>query len=365
MSRYIHQLKSWPAFTWDQDEINELLIELRHLQGRLIGGMASIGFKLSEEAVLQSITQDVVQSSAIEGEVLDQSLVRSSVAKRLGMEIGALGRADKQVDGVVEMVLDATQNFQKPLTKERLFSWHKSLFPNGRSDFSKVHAGMWREGPVYVVSRQRGEEVIHLEGPPAELVDHEMKLFLDWINHEKSLDLVLKAALAHLWFVTIHPFDDGNGRIGRAIADLLLARSEKSPRRFYSLSAQIQAERKGYYTILEATQKGNLDVTAWIKWFFGSLERAITEALTILDSKIHKSKFWEQLAEVPLNERQQKMINRLLDDFEGKLTTSKWAKMTHCSQDTAYRDILDLVNRGILVKNAESGRSTSYSLAKL
>ncbi|MDR3623680.1 MAG: Fic family protein [Chlamydiales bacterium] len=360
---YIHERENWPNFFWNQDKIIDLLAQLRHQQGRLVGGMESIGFHVRKETILQTLTQDVVKSSEIEGEILDQSLVRSSVARHLGMDTAALDRIDRNVDGIVEMMLDATQKYDQPLTKERLLSWHTSLFPFQQSSLSKIRVGAWRLGSVQVVSGQMGKETVHFEAPSAEKVDLEMKVFLDWLNHEAAMDLVLKAALAHLWFVTIHPFDDGNGRIGRAIADLILARSEKSPHRFYSLSAQIQIERKKYYTILEQTQKGQLDVTSWIEWFFCCLERAIESALATFDKIINKAHFWESLATVSLNERQKKMINRILDGFYGKLTSSKWAKMTKCSQDTAHRDILDLINLGILVKNSEGGRSTSYSLA--
>ncbi len=359
---YIHELEGWPNFLWDQEKLSELLIQLRHLQGRLIGGMESIGFHTRDETVLQVLTQDVVKSSEIEGEILDQSLVRSSVARHLGMDIAGLDAVDRNIEGVVEMMLDATQNFDQPLTKERLLKWHMSLFPSTKRGFTKIRVGAWRTGIVQVVSGRIGKEIVHFEAPPAERVDHEMELFLDWFNLDTGMDLVLKAALAHLWFVTIHPFDDGNGRIGRAIADLLLARSENSSRRFYSLSAQIQKERKSYYAILEQTQKGNLDITLWVEWFFNCLGRSIEEALSILDAIRHKAQFWESLAEVSLNERQRKIINRMLDGFEGKLTSSKWAKMTKCSQDTAYRDILDLMEKGILAKNSEGGRNTSYLL---
>jgi Fic family protein len=359
---YIHEIESWPSFKWDQKIVTDLLIQLRHQQGRLIGGMESIGFNLREEAILQTLTQDVVKSSEIEGEILDQSLVRSSVARRLGIESAAVNIVDRNVDGVVEMMLDATQRFDQPLTKERLFSWHAALFPTGWSGLSKIRVGAWRASIVQVVSGPMSKEIIHFEAPSAEHVEHEMELFLAWFNNETTLDLVLKAAIAHLWFVTIHPFDDGNGRIGRAIADLMLARSEKSSQRFYSLSAQIQKERKSYYAILEQTQKGELEITPWIKWFFSCLERSIEEALSNLETILDKARFWEILTEIPLNERQKKMINRLLDGFEGKLTSSKWAKITKCSQDTAYRDIQDLINRGILTKNSEGGRSSSYSL---
>jgi len=362
---YIHTLPKWPHFSWNQPRIGELLLHVRHQQGRLTGGMESIGLHLREQTILQTLTQDVVKSSEIEGEILDASQVRSSVARHLGIEQAALGPIDRNIDGVVKMVLDATQNFDQPITKERLFGWHRDLFPEKQIILRKITIGKWRKGPVYVVSEQMGKEKIHFEAPPAERVDNEMQTFLNWINEEHSIDLVLKAALAHLWFVTIHPFDDGNGRIGRAIADLLLARSDKSGRRFYSLSQQIQLERKHYYAILEQTQKGTLDITAWIEWFLGCLERAIQEAFGVLETVLDKARFWEALSNVTLNERQRKVLNRLLDGFEGKLTSSKWAKIAKCSQDTAHRDILDLIGKGILVRNAEGGRSSSYSLSKL
>jgi Fic family protein len=359
---YIHELKSWPNFFWDQEHISAILIHLRHQQGRVLGGMKSIGFHERDNTVLQVLTQDVVKSSEIEGEILDQSSVRSSVARHLGLDIGACSPADKSIDGVVEMLLDATQKFDQPLNKKRLLRWHTLLFPDGRSGFSKIRVGSWRNGPVQVVSGRMGNETVHFEGPSADRVDHEITLFLHWVNSETTIDPVFKAAIAHMWFVTIHPFDDGNGRIGRAIADLLLARSEKSPRRFYSLSAQIQKERKNYYAVLEKTQKGTLDITVWVEWFFDCLGRAIDHALSALDSILHKSQFWEALGDIALNERQKKIVNRLLEGLNGPLTSSKWAKMTKCSQDTAYRDILDLIDRGILMKDPKGGRSTSYSL---
>ncbi len=359
--KYIHELERWPHFLWDQDKLSELLIELRHLPGRLIGGMESIGFHAREETVLQVLTQDVIKSSEIEGEILDPVLVRSSVARHLGMDIAGLDKTDRDVEGVVAMMLDATQNFDQPLTEERLFSWHRSLFPSQ----TKIRVGAWRTGLVQVVSGRMDKETIHYVAPAAERVEHEMQLFLDWFNHETKMDLVLKAAVAHLWFLTIHPFDDGNGRIGRAIGDLLLARSENSRRRFYSLSAQIQKERRGYYAILEQTQKGILDITLWIEWFFNCLRRAIEEALLILEAIRSKARFWEAVADLSMNERQRKIINRLLDGFEGKLTSSKWAKIAKCSQDTAYRDILDLMEKGILGKNSDGGKNTSYFLIML
>lgn len=360
---YIYEREKWPNFVWKQNQLADQLAHLRLQQGRLIGGMESIGYRWREEAIVQALTQDVVKSSEIEGEILDQSLVRSSVGRHLGIDVAGLNVIDKNIEGVVEMILDATQNFDQPVTAERLFSWHSLLFPSGCSSFTKVTVGGWRTGPVYVVSGHFGKETVHFEAPTAERVEGEMALFLEWLeNDEEALDPIVKAAIAHLWFVTIHPFEDGNGRIGRAIADLLLARSEKNPYRFYSLSAQIQAERKEYYGMLEDTQKGSLDITAWLLWFLSCLDRALGVALSTLKMVVDKGQFWENMAGVDFNERQRKVLNRLLEGFEGKLTSSKWAKIAKCSQDTAYRDILDLMERGYLVKNKESGRSTSYSL---
>jgi len=359
---YIYELKEWPNFQWNQHIVLDLLVQLRHQQGLLTGRMAALGFNLRNEATLQTLTQDVVKSSEIEGEILDPSLVHSSVARRLGIDIGGLEPLDRNVEGIVEVILDATQNFNEPLDKERLFSWHASLFPTGRSGLSKISVGEWRKGVMQVVSGYIGKENIHFEAPSPTRVGPEMEAFLGWFNSETAIDPVLKSALSHLWFVTIHPFDDGNGRIARAIADLMLARSEKSPQRFYSLSAQIRKERKNYYAILEQTQKGGLDITPWIEWFLKCLERAINDASTILDTILCKAQFWESITGIPLNERQNKIINRMLDGIDGKLTSSKWAKMAKCSQDTAYRDILELLNLEILIKNPEGGRSTSYSL---
>ena len=363
--KYIHQLKTWPEFHWRQDSLTDKLASVRHQQGRLIGRMEALGFKLRSEAVLQTLTEDVIKSSEIEGEVLDKEQVRSSVARRLGMDISGLIPADRDVEGVVEMMLDATQNYTKALTRERLFNWHASLFPTGRSGMGKICVGKWRDdstGPMQVVSGPIGKEKVHYQAPPAKQVAQEMRAFLAWFNRKDSIDPVLKAAMAHLRFVTIHPFEDGNGRIARAVADMLLARSESSPQRFYSMSAQIRVERKTYYEILETTQKGNLDITDWLDWFLDCLDRAITGAETILADVLHKARFWEQHGDKPFNDRQRKILNRILDGFEGKLTSSKWAKLGKCSQDSASRDIDDLLKRGIMVKNPGGGRSTSYSL---
>lgn len=364
----IHELPDWPNFRWSLDALASTLAAVRHHQGRLIGRMDSLGFDLSTEAVLHSLTEDVLKSSEIEGETLDREQVRSSIARRLGMDIGALTPADRDVEGVVEMMLDATQNYAEPLTEGRLFAWHAALFPTGRSGMGRITVGTWRTdktGPMQVVSGPPGHERVHYQAPPAERIGQEMRAFLSWFNGEKPVDPVLAAAVAHLWFVTIHPFEDGNGRIARAIADMALARSEESPRRFYSMSAQIRVERKAYYDILENTQKGDLDITPWIAWFLGCLDRAIAGAGVILASVLRKARFWEAHAGVALNDRQRAIVNRLLGDFEGKLTSSKYAKLAKCSQDTAARDIDGLINHGMLVKNPEGGRSTSYSLAEV
>jgi len=328
--------------------------------------MEALGFTLREEAVLQTLTADVLKSSEIEGEELDTEQVRSSIARRLGIDIGALKPADRNVEGVVEMMLDATRRYDQLLTAERLFAWHASLFPTGRSGMTKIRAGAWRDdnaGTMEIVSGPIGKERLHFEAPKAERLDAEMSVFLDWFNSATDIDPVMKAGLAHLWFVTIHPFDDGNGRIARAIADMALARSENSPHRFYSMSSQIRQERRDYYDILEATQKGTMDVTPWMDWFLECLGRAIDGAQTALSSVLDKARFWERIQRVTLNDRQRLVLNRLLDGFEGKLTTSKYAKLSKCSPDTALRDILQLVESGFLVRSAAGGRSTSYELA--
>lgn len=365
---YIYELKGWPKLTWDQERLAERLAAVRHRQGRLIGRMESLGFPLQTEAVLQTLTEDVLKSSEIEGETLDYEQVRSSIASRLGIDIGALTPAERHVEGVVEMMLDATQKFDEPLTQERLFGWHAALFPAGRSGLRKITVGGWRKdktGPMQVVSGPPHRERVHYQAPPAEQLPNEMRAFLDWFAKPLATDPVLHAGLAHFWFVTIHPFEDGNGRIARAIADMALARSEGSSQRFYSMSAQIRRERSAYYDILEATQKGgSLDITAWMEWFLGCLDRAFDGAEDVLASVMRKARFWEKHAGASFNDRQRAMLNRLLNGFEGKLTSSKWAKLAKCSQDTALRDIDDLVKRGILEKDDAGGRSTSYSLVQ-
>jgi Fic family protein len=362
---YIWERPDWAMLTWRDASIATPLAAVRHDQGRLIGRMEALGFKLREEAVLQTLTQDVVKTSEIEGEQLDATQVRSSLARRLGIDIGTLPPTDRNVEGIVEVTLDATRNYLAPLTAERLFAWHTVLFPTGRSGMTRIRVGDWRDdstGPMQVVSGPFGQERVHFAAPPAEQVAAEMDAFLAWLNAPPTTDPVIKAALAHLWFVTIHPFEDGNGRIARAIADLALARSENSPQRFYSMSAQIRAERTAYYDQLERTQKGGTDVTAWILWFLECLGRAIHGADGVLAAVIAKAQFWERPGTFSLNERQIKVLNRLLDEFEGKMTSSKWATIAKCSQDTANRDIGALIDLGLLRKGEGGGRSTHYEV---
>jgi len=380
--KYIHQLDIWPKFIWDHEKIASTLGTVRNRQGRLIGRMETLGFPLRSEAVLQTLTLDVLKSSEIEGEILDRSQVRSSIARRLGMKISGLVPSDRYVDGVVEMMLDATQNFNKPLTKDRLFGWHASLFPAGRSGMHKITVGTWRNdrhGPMRVVSGVVGRERVHFEAPEANCLKGEMKNFLSWFNGSTSLatggsvnlDPVLKAGIAHLWFVTLHPFEDGNGRIARAIADMQLAHADGSRERFYSMSVQIRQERNTYYRVLEKTQKNTnvtkagIDVTLWLVWFLDCLNRALEATENTLADVFKKALFWESHSVESINERQRIVINKLFDGFEGKLTSSKWAKIAKCSQDTALRDILDLVEKGILTKDFAGGRSTSYLLKDL
>ncbi|MCZ8341493.1 MAG: Fic family protein [Leptospira sp.] len=364
---YIHERKNWPNFTWDEKGLATKLSAVRHRQGRLIGRMEGLGFTLRNEAVLETLTLDVLKTSEIEGERLSHEQVRSSIARRLGMEIAGAVASDRDVDGVVEMMLDATQHFDKPLTTERLFGWHASLFPAGRSGSHKIIVGDWRDdtkGPMQVISGPIGKETVHYEAPRASRLKSEMATFVAWANKRDNTDPVLRAALAHFWFVTVHPFDDGNGRIARAIADWALAHSEQSSQRFYSMSAQIRTERKTYYDILERTQRNSLDITEWMEWFLDCLDRAIAGTESTLATVFRKASFWEIHALKTINERQRLLLNQLLDGFEGKLTSSKWAKIAKCSQDTASRDIQALIEQKLLVKDNARGRSTSYFLVE-
>ncbi|WP_191577182.1 Fic family protein [Achromobacter insolitus] len=368
---YIWQAPDWPQWRFDLNALAEPLANVSRAQGALMGRLRDVGMPLRDQASLGVLTDEVVKTSAIEGEVLNVASVRSSIARRIGVDIGALAPVDRHVEGVVEMVLDATGNCHAPVTRERLFGWHAALFPTNHSGMSRVNVGTWRtdtDGPMQVVSGPMGRQRVHFEAPAAARVDADMHAFLNWVNapaHAAGgpvMPALLKAGLAHLWFVTVHPFDDGNGRIARAIGDLLLARADGSPQRFYSLSAQIQRERNAYYAILENTQKDSMDVTPWLAWFLATLHRAVNQAHEVLDKVLAKTQYWRRWGAEPLNERQSKVLNRLLDGFEGKLTTTKWAAIAKCSPDTALRDITDLLNRNMLRKAAAGGRSSSYEL---
>jgi Fic family protein len=365
--KYIYELQSWPKLTWNSEALSSPLADARHKQGKLIGRMEALGFALRREASLVVLTSDVVKSSAIEGETLDPEEVRSSIARRLGLDVGGVSRSARDVEGIVEMMLDATSKFDEPLTDSRLFAWHAALFPTGRSGMSQIAVGMWRPeeaGEMKVVSGPFGREQVHFEAPEAKRLDIEMQAFLEWFNRPSEIDPVLKAGVAHLWFVTIHPFEDGNGRIARAIADMALARADRTTDRFYSMSSQIAADRKEYYRELELAQRGELDITRWLTWFLSCLDRAIENADQLLSGVIRKAKLWSRINLTPVNDRQRLVINRMLDDFQGFLTNSKYAKLAKCSSDTALRDIRELVVRNILRPNEQGGRSTSYRLAE-
>ena len=366
INMWIHEHQNWPNFTWDAETLASKLADIRHRQGRLLGRMEGLGFELKREATLGTLTNDVVKSSVIEGENLNPEEVRSSIARRLGIDIAELIPASRDVEGIVEMMLDATQQFSRPLTKDRLFDWHAALFPTGRSGMHKITVGGWRTveaGPMQVVSGPIGKEKVHFEAPAAECIDQEMAVFLAWLAGEDDTDPVIRAGIAHLWFVTIHPFEDGNGRIARAIGDMVLARADSTPDRFYSLSSQIEAEHKQYYDQLEAQQHSTPDITDWLSWFLDCLGRAISNAETTLGNVLFKAQFWDMINQKPVNERQRLIINRMLEDgFESFMNTSKYAKLAKCSNDTALRDIQELKERGIFIQNPGGGRSTSYRL---
>lgn len=365
---YIHEQPGWPEFSWDDRALSPAVAELRHRQGRLLGRMEALGFDLRAEASLTTLTSDIVKSSAIEGELLKPEEVRSSIARRLGIDVGGYVAASRNVEGIVEMMLDATQNYAEPLSGERLFNWHAALFPTGRSGMHRIAVASWRPkeaGPMRVVSGPVGREKIHFEAPAAERLAGEMRSFLDWFNaQDRELDPILKAAIAHFWFVTIHPFEDGNGRIARAIADMALARADQSKDRFYSMSSQIEAERKDYYRQLESQQRGSLDLTGWLVWLLGCLDRALVRAADTLEGGFSKARLWDFINREPVNGRQRLIINRMLDGFKGHMNTSSYAKLAKCSTDTALRDIRELVDRGVLIQNSGGGRSTSYRLAR-
>ncbi|SAL07161.1 filamentation induced by cAMP protein, Fic [Caballeronia calidae] len=362
---YIWEVPNWPTLRYDMARLAAQLADVSRAQGLLLGRLADAGMALRDQASLAALTEDVVKTSEIEGERLDVASVRSSIARRLGVDIGALAPTDRNIEGVVDMVLDATLQCTTPLTEERMFGWHAALSPTGFSGMSRISVAAWRDdthGPMQGVSGPIGKQKVHFEAPPAKRLDEEMRRFLEWINADSGEPLLLKSGLAHLWLVTLHPFADGNGRIARAVGDLLLARADRSPQRFYSLSAQIQRERKEYYAVLEHIQKGTLDVTEWLLWFLTAMLRAVEHAHRTLDAVFVKARFWQQWAGTALNERQTKLLNRLLDGFEGKLTSSKWASIAKCSPDTALRDLNELVALGMLRRSSAGGRSTSYEL---
>ena len=361
---YIWQQKTWPDFTWNDAKLSYKLGRVRNLQGKLVGKMSALGFDLKNSAMLDALTADITKSSEIEGEILNLDQVRSSVARHLGIDIEGLPEADRYVDGIVQVMIDATQNYMQPLTDERLFNWHAALFPTGRSGVYKITVADWRQGsePMQVISGAMGKEKIHYQASDSDSVPYQMKLFLDWANDNQKIDPVLKAAIAHLWFVTIHPFDDGNGRISRTIADLFLARADEMPHRFYSMSAEIRKQRKDYYKILEKIQTGDLDITGWLEWALDCLEAALLDTKKSISTVLQKAAFRDKHRLVSMNERQIKMVNLLLDGFDGKLTSSKWGKITKCSSDTALRDIQDLIAKDVLRKTDEGGRSTNYEL---
>ena len=364
--RYIYQNTDWHSFRWCGDKIQNLLLEIKKSQGYLLGKMDSLGFDVKNNALLQILTENIIKSSEIEGQILDKHLVRSSVARRLGIDIGGETPVSRDIEGVVEMMLDATQNYSSQMTKERLIGWHAALFPTGYSGMYKINVGGYRTdelGPMQVISGYTGNEKIHYEAPKAGLIEGEMNELINYINTEKETDFLIQAGIVHLWFVILHPFDDGNGRIARALTDMILARSDDSKFRFYSMSSQIQKNRKSYYEVLEKTQKGSMDITNWLLWFLENLLIAIQSSGEITDKVLQKAEFWQKNSNLVFNERQIKVLNRFMDNFEGNLTTTKWAKMCNCSQDTANLDINDLIDKKILKKTGK-GRATHYLLRK-
>lgn len=362
MAKYIYDYEEWPNFTWDEKEIQVILGKVRHLQGKIFGQMRALGFSIKQEAQLSTLTLDVLKSSEIEGEMLNPEQVRSSIARRLGLAYAGMVHVDRHVEGVVDMMMDASQRYNEPLNHERLFGWHAALFPTGWSGMHRINAGRYREGEMQVVSGPMGKEIVHYQAPFPKRVKQEMDKFLEWFNQETAIDDVLKAAIVHFRFIIIHPFDDGNGRIARAISDMMLARSEDSSQRFYSLSNQILAEKKGYYEILQEVQHSNGDITKWLVWFLNCLYRALVATEETTKKVLIKTEFWDKHKNTALNSRQRLMLNKLLDGIDGKLKTSKWAKMAKCSTDTALRDIKDLIEKGILKQEEQGGRSTNYEL---
>ncbi len=364
MPKYIYEYDQWPDFTWDEKKIQSLLGKVRYMQGKILGRIGMLGFREQAETYLDNLSRDIVKSFEIEGEKLDLAQVRSSIARKLGLEYGGMVHPDRHIDGITEMMLDATRHYDRPLTEERLFGWHAAMFPSGYSGNYKIEVARYRTAPMQIVSGAFGKQKVHYVAPPPGRVKPEMNRFIEWFNTDQTMDDVIKSAVAHLRFVIIHPFDDGNGRIARALSDMLLARADDSPERFYSLSSQILKDRKNYYAVLQKVQHSASDVTDWLEWYLQTLYNALKETDKALDDMLFKIKFWEKHKETELNARQRLMLNKLLDGFTGKLKTSKWAKIAKCSQDTALRDITDLIEKGILKKENAGGRSTSYVLVR-
>jgi Fic family protein len=362
MAKYIYQYPSWPSFTWNDKDIQVILGKVRYLQGKLLGQMSTLGFSIKEQTHLSNLTLDVLKSSEIEGEKLNEDQVRSSIARRLGMEYAGMIPSGRDVEGVVEMMLDATQKCNLPLDEDRLFGWHAALFPTGRSGMYKIATGRYRDGEMQVVSGPLGKEKVHYQAPSPDTVKEEMDRFLMWFNSETKMDLVIKVAIAHFWFIIIHPFEDGNGRIARALSDMLLSRSDEAPYRYYSMSSQILMDRKRYYEILQRSQHGDGEITEWLDWFLNCMYRALEVSQELIRNVLQKSIFWDNHKETDFNARQRLMLNKLLDGMDGKLKSSKWAKMAKCSADTALRDIKDLIEKGILEQEVSGGRSTNYKL---
>ncbi len=361
--KYIYQYKSWPKFTWDTSKVIPILCEVKQMQGKILGQMKALGFSIKEETNLQNQTFSIIKSSEIEGVKLNTEQVRSSIARQLGVEFAGMVNSSRDIDAIVQMLLDATIHYDKPLTQKRLFGWHAAIFQSGFSGIYKIDVGKYRKHEMQVVSGGMGKETVHYEAPKPEKVPAEMSAFLKWLNKKNEVDLVLKSAIAHLWFIIIHPFDDGNGRIARAISDYLLSQSDESSMRFYSLSSQILLEKKEYYRVLEITQQNDADITLWLTWYLKCLLHAFQVSEKSIDKTLQKTRFWDEHKNTPVNERQRLIINKLLDGFEGKLQSAKWAKIAKCSTDTALRDIKDLEDKGILEKELAGGRSTSYKLA--
>ena len=359
---YIWQKPEWPSFRWDGSRIAPLLLEAYRKKEFFLGRISMLDARAGIAASTSALEDEIISSSSIEGMVLDRDSVRSSIMERLGLSTEGLCNSDRSTEGAVSILIDAVENRNQALTRERLFGWHSELFPMGFSDGRRILAGRWRQGEMFVVSGHPGKEIIHYEAPPVDRVDPEMDIFLDYVNGHDGTDPLIKAAVAHFWFVSIHPFADGNGRIARTVSEMLLARAENSSHRHYSISSSIMRHRDEYYSTLEDCQKGTLDISAFIEYFLRMLLDAIKAAGDEIDEAMRKKGFWDSVKMLPLNERQVRLINRLFDGFEGKLTAEKWARIAKCSHSTALRDINDLIGKGILEEDGGNTRNAGYRL---